>query len=96
MRTNAPGAPGPRRSDPAGADRRHVAIRAGVLVEHAPVACPQGHRLGPSTCLVGTHPCLCAGRPHRTWRCRACDACWVWPACVERPEWVAWPGLDLA
>lgn len=23
-----------------------------------------------------------------------CDACWIWPACGDRPDWSEWPGVD--
>lgn len=65
------------------------------VVERFPRFCPDGHPLGPDTVLVGSYPCLCAGRPHRTWRCWACDSAqvdsvWVWPPCIHHPEWTAW------
>lgn len=68
-----------------------------AVTETAPTICPAGHRLGPDRVLVGNHPCGCRsadGGPaaHRTWRCRTCDACWVWPPCTDRPRWIPWPG----
>jgi len=63
------------------------------LTEIPPPRCPAGHDLGHDHVLVGSHPCLCAGTSHRTWRCRACDAIWVVPACTGHPEWPVWrPG----
>lgn len=53
--------------------------------------------LGPDRMLVGALPCLCYSaqhpRVHRTWRCVACDACWVWPPCRKHPEWPIWAGV---
>jgi len=67
------------------------------LQEARPTVCPAGHRLGPDRMLVGALPCLCYSaqhpRVHRTWRCVACDACWVWPPCREHPEWPIWAGV---
>ncbi len=34
------------------------------------------------------------GIVHRTWRCSECDACWIWPACADRPGWPEWPGVN--
>lgn len=25
-----------------------------------------------------------------------CDACWIWPACADRPSWPEWPGLPTS
>jgi len=61
----------------------------GVL-ERFPSRCPLNHRLGPDTVLIAAHPCLCAGRGHRTWRCWRCDSVWVWPPCARHPEWHPW------
>ena len=60
------------------ADKRDNSCQAGQRSASNPV-----HK-------VGNHPCLCVGVPHRTWRCRECDALWVWPPCRDRPEWAAW------
>ncbi|MTD17331.1 hypothetical protein GIS00_25705 [Nakamurella sp. YIM 132087] len=62
------------------------------MAELQPVQCPAGHPLGPRTMLVASSPCWCAGRPHRLWRCWECDAVWVWPGCVNKPEWQVWSG----
>ncbi len=60
------------------------------MTERAPLLCPLGHPLGRDRMLVGSHPCLCAGTSHRTWRCRTCDAVWISPACLTRPNWPVW------
>ena len=50
--------------------------------------------MGENTVLIGNHPCVkCTGSSHRTWRCRECDACWIWPACTDRPGWPEWAGI---
>ncbi len=74
---------------------RHYRIEGHNLIEACPPRCPQGHPLGRDTVLIGNHPCVqCTGSGHRTWRCRTCDACWIWPACVDRPDWPEWPGIE--
>jgi len=60
--------------------------------EYAPACCPDGHPLDRRQVLVGTHPCLCAGTSHRTWRCVTCDLIWITPGCALHPEWPAWAG----
>ena len=71
---------------------------AGELVEHAPAACPQGHRLAGDEVLVGNIPCMCLSRTafrqrtHRSWRCRRCDQQWIWPGCTDRPDLPVWDG----
>ncbi len=72
-------------------DRRYFGpVGENGVVERSPTWCPIGHALGQDTVLVASHPCLCAGHPHRTWRCWACDAVWVWPPCVHHSDWVPW------
>lgn len=73
----------------------HYRIQGQQLSEAMPNRCPSGHLLGKNTVLIGNHPCVnCTGSSHRTWRCRECDACWIWPACADRPEWPEWPGIN--
>ncbi len=77
-----------------GLSARHYRVQGQQLAEAMPARCPNGHPLGTDTVLIGNHPCVaCTGTGHRTWRCRECDACWIWPACVHRPQWPEWPGL---
>lgn len=65
------------------------------MIEACPPRCPNGDPLREDTVLIGNHPCTrCHGSGHRTWRCRVCDACWIWPACLDRPQWPEWPGPD--
>ena len=81
--------------DDFGLSDRHYRIRGHQLSEMMPDRCPAGHPLGKETVLVSNHPCvMCTGSSHRTWRCRQCDACWIWPACVDRPDWPEWSGTD--
>jgi len=61
------------------------------MVERRPICCPQGHPFGPDLLLVAAHPCTCVTRPHRIWRCWACDQVWVRPPCRLHPDWVGWP-----
>jgi hypothetical protein len=76
-----------------GLSEQHYRIRGRELAEAMPDRCPSGHPLGRDTVLIGNHPCVkCTGSSHRTWRCRLCDACWIWPACVDRPGWPEWAG----
>ncbi|WP_157183974.1 hypothetical protein [Nocardia takedensis] len=49
-------------------------VRGGGWVEPAPRACPNGHKFGPGTCLVGSLACTKVGGSHRTHICVACDA----------------------
>ena len=75
-----------------GLSARHFRIHGHQLVEAMPDRCPAGHVLGRNNVLVSNYPCVgCTGRSHRLWRCRSCDACWVWPACTMPP-----PGVNGA
>jgi hypothetical protein len=76
-------------------DRYYWRTGENGVAERFPEFCPLGHPLGADTVLISSSPCLCAGRPHRTWRCWVCDgtadaSVWVWPACVHHPEWTPW------
>jgi hypothetical protein len=51
-----------------------VQTTAGKWVVVAPTHCRNGHRLGPSQCLVGHTACRGHGGGHITWTCRTCDA----------------------
>ncbi|HZM65944.1 MAG TPA: hypothetical protein VFC16_06550 [Nakamurella sp.] len=83
--------------DDFGLSDRHYRIRGHELFEAMPEHCPTGHVLGNNNILLSSHPCTnCTGSSHRTWRCRECDACWIWPACTDRPEWPEWTGVDTA
>jgi|GEM_PF-3288662 len=78
--------------DDFGLSDRHYRIQGHELIEAMPDRCPAGHALGKNNILLSNHPCTgCTGSSHRTWRCRECDACWIWPACADRPDW---PGVD--
>jgi hypothetical protein len=78
-----------------GLSGQHYDVSDRRLAERAPTLCPAGHPLGKDTVLIGNHPCVkCTGSSHRTWRCRRCDACWIWPACTDRPDWPEWSGID--
>lgn len=47
---------------------------AGRVAMVAPTHCRQGHRLGPSRCLVGFVRCSCTPKgSHITWTCRVRD-----------------------
>jgi len=82
--------------DDFGLSDRHYRIQGHQLSEAMPDRCPAGHILGKNSILLSNHPCTsCTGSSHRTWRCRACDACWIWPACTDRPEWPEWPGICM-
>lgn len=71
--------------------RYYLPTGRAAVTERAPPTCPNGHPLGPDRVLVGNHPCVkCTGSSHRTWRCRECDACWIWPACIDKPDWPEW------
>ncbi|MFD4442550.1 hypothetical protein ACFWPK_22545 [Nocardia sp. NPDC058519] len=59
-------------------------VRHGYWVEPEPVACPNGHRLGPGRVLVGSLACPAAGGHHRTHCCRTCGAVIMWPPPTER------------
>lgn len=75
----------------------HYWIRGDQLSEAIPSRCPSGHRLSRDSVLIGNHPCVaCTGAGHRTWRCRECDATWIWPACIDRPGWPEWSGIDTS
>ena len=81
--------------DDFGLSPKHYRIVDHTLIEKWPKLCPNQHALGRDRSLVGNYPCTqCNGRPHRTWRCRQCDACWVWPGCREHPDWPVWAGED--
>jgi len=41
--------------------------------ESVPECCPNGHRIGPGTALVGWQACDC-GQGHRTHHCLTCQA----------------------
>jgi hypothetical protein len=72
----------------------HYRISGMRMTETAPPRCPRGHPLGRDTVLIGNHPCVkCTGSSHRTWRCRECDACWIWPRCRDRPDLPEWTGV---
>jgi len=80
-----------------GLSARHYKIDGQRMIEALPPRCPHGHLLTRDTVLIGNHPCVkCTGSGHRTWRCRECDSCWIWPACVDRPDWPEWSGLPEA
>jgi hypothetical protein len=80
-----------------GLSQRHYRVDGQRMVEAMPGRCPAGHPMGENTVLIGNHPCVkCTGSSHRTWRCRECDACWIWPACVDRPDWPEWAGMPSA
>src|SRR6478672_11285958 len=79
-----------------GLSDRHYRIRGHELAEAMPDRCPAGHILEKNTILVSNHPCTsCNGSSHRCWRCRECDACWIWPACTDRPDWPEWSGIQF-
>lgn len=81
--------------DDFGLSPNHYRIVDQTLIEKWPTICPNQHPLGRQNCLVGNHPCVtCTGSSHRTWQCVFCDACWIWPACRDRPEWPVWTGDD--
>src|SRR4029077_1957045 len=74
-----------------GLSEQHYRIKDHPQPESTPGRGPAGHPLGSDTVLLGNHPCVkCTGFSHRTWRCRECDACWIWPACADPPERPGW------
>ncbi|MFD4438963.1 hypothetical protein ACFWPK_04195 [Nocardia sp. NPDC058519] len=58
------------------------AVRGG-WARPSPVACPNGHPLGPGQVLVGTLACLDAGGLHRLWTCRRCGTVVYWPPVTD-------------
>lgn len=66
----------------------------GPSIERAPTRCPNGHRLGPRTVLVGWVPCDCTpgAGGHRVYTCRSCDVTIGRPPHVGPPR----PGVQWA